>query len=191
MVNVTETAQKEIVRLMEAQETPVKGVQVKAEAISPLRANFHLGFVSEGQENADDEVLPFEGFNIYVDSDSVNYVQDITIDFVDSAMGRGFKIDNPHKVPPHLKGTLVEKVQDVIDERVNPGIASHGGFLSLIDVKDHTAYVQFGGGCQGCGMANVTLKGSVEVMIKQAIPEIEQVLDVTDHADGTNPYYRG
>ena len=191
MITVTEAAQKEIVNLMDSQEATVKGVRVKAEAISPLRANFRLAFVTEGQEEDGDQVQPFEGFGVYVDPDSVDYVQDITIDFVDGPMGRGFKIENPHKVPPHLKGTIVEKVQNVIDERVNPGIASHGGFLSLIDVKDNTAYVQFGGGCQGCGMANVTLKGSVEVMIKQAIPEIEQVLDVTDHADGTNPYYRG
>ena len=191
MITVTEAAQEEIAKLMESQETPIKGVQVKAEAISPLRANYRLAFVAEGPENPDDDVIPFNGFNLYVDSESANYVQDITLDFVDGLMGRGFKIENPHKVPPHLKGTLAEKVQTVIDERINPGIASHGGYISLIDVKDKTAYIQFGGGCQGCGMADVTLKQGVEIMIKENIPEIEEILDVTDHAGGRNPYYRG
>ena len=96
MITVTEAAQKEIVHLIENQKEPVKGVRVKADPISPLRANYRLAFVAEGQEEENDHVEPFDGFNIYVDPDSVNYVQDITIDFVDSLMGRGFKIENPH-----------------------------------------------------------------------------------------------
>ena len=80
--------------------------------------------------------------------------------------------------------------QQIIDDKINPSVASHGGFVSLIDVKDNVAYVQFGGGCQGCGMIDVTLKQGVEVLIKEAVPEIEQIRDITDHADGTNPYYQ-
>ena len=190
MVNVTEAAQEEILKLMKDQEEPAKGVRVKAEALSPLQANYRLSFVLEGQESQDDTVDSFEGFGVYVDPESVNYVQDITIDFVDSVMGKGFKIENPNRIPPHLKGTIAEKVQQVIDDRVNPSISSHGGFITLIDVKDSTAFIQFGGGCHGCGMANVTLKGGVEVMIKESIPEIQEVLDVTDHADGRNPYFQ-
>jgi len=190
MITVTEAAQKEIRNLMDSQEAAVKGVRVKAEAISPLRANFRLAFVTEGQEKDDDQAQPFEGFNVYVDSDSVDYVQDITIDFVDGLMGRGFKIENPHKVPPHLKGTIAEKVQEIIDEKINPGVASHGGQVTLIDVKDNIAYVQFGGGCQGCGMVDLTLKQGVEGVLKQSLPEIEEVVDITDHADGKNPYYQ-
>ena len=190
MVNVTEAAQDEILRLMKDQEEPVKGVRVKAEALSPLQANYRLSFVLEGQESEDDTVDSFEGFSVYVDPESVNYVQDVTIDFVDSVMGQGFKIENPNRIPPHLKGTITEKVQQIIDDRVNPSISSHGGFITLIDVKDSTAYIKFGGGCQGCGMADVTLKGGVEVMIKESIPEIQEVLDVTEHADGRNPYFQ-
>ena len=190
MVTVTEIAQQEIVKMMESQKTPIIGVRVKAEVVSPLQATFRLAFVAEGQEEDDDEVISCEGFNIYVDPESVPYVQDITVDFVDSLMGRGFKIDNPNKVPPHLQGTIAEKIQQIIDDRINPSVASHGGVISLIDVKDNTAYIQFGGGCQGCGMVDVTLKQGVEVLIKEAVPEIEQILDVTDHADGGNPYYQ-
>ena len=190
MITVTEAAQKEIVNLMDSQEATVKGVRVKAEAISPLRANFRLAFVTEGQEEDGDQVQPFEGFGVYVDPDSVDYVQDITIDFVDGPMGRGFKIENPHRIPPHLKGTIVEKVQEIIDEKINPGVASHGGQVTLIDVKGSIAYVQFGGGCQGCGMVDLTLKQGVEGVLKQSLPEIEEVIDITDHADGKNPYYQ-
>ena len=191
MITVTDAAREEIVKLMEKQEQPVKGVRIKAEASSPLKANFRLRFVAEDQEEATDVITEFEGFNIYVDPDSLSYVEEITVDFVESLAGRGFKIESPNKVPSHLKGTVAEQVQMIIDEKINPQIASHGGHLSLLDVKENTAYVQFGGGCQGCGMADVTLKQGVEVLIKEACPEIEEILDVTDHADGKNPYFQG
>ena len=74
---------------------------------------------------------------------------------------------------------------------VNPQIANHGGFVSLVDVKGTDVIIQMGGGCQGCGMANVTLKNGVEVALKEALPEITAVYDVTDHASGKNPYYQG
>jgi Fe/S biogenesis protein NfuA len=189
-ITVTETARKEVLTLMENQETSLIGVRVKAEAISPLQANFRLAFVGEGQEEEGDEIIPYEGFNVYIDKESVPFSQDITLDFVDSLMGRGFKIENPNKVPPHLKGTSAEKIQQIIDEKINPSVASHGGHISLIDVKDNKVYVRFGGGCQGCGMVDVTLKQGVEVLIKEAVPEIEEILDVTEHANGDNPYYQ-
>jgi Fe/S biogenesis protein NfuA len=80
-------------------------------------------------------------------------------------------------------------VQRVIENRINPQIASHGGFVTLLDVKDDTAYVSMGGGCQGCGMADVTLKQGIETMILESVPQIRRVLDTTDHAAGTNPFY--
>ena len=84
---------------------------------------------------------------------------------------------------------MKEKVQQLLDESINPAVAGHGGFVQLIDVKDNTVYIQMGGGCQGCGMADVTLKAGIERMIKEEIPEIVEVLDTTDHASGNNPYY--
>ncbi len=189
-ITVTDAAKEEIVTLMEKQESSITGVRVTADATSPLRANYRLAFLSEGQESEKDTIVPFEGFNIYVDPDSVNFVQDITLDFVDGLMGRGFKIDNPHKVPPHLKGTIAEKIQTIIDDQINPSIAAHGGQVALMDIQDNKVYLQFGGGCQGCGMVDVTLKQGVEVMIKEAVPEIEAVLDITEHEKGENPYYQ-
>jgi len=81
------------------------------------------------------------------------------------------------------------KVKELIEKQVNPAVASHGGFVELIDVKKNNVYLQLGGGCQGCGMANVTLRQGIEKMIRQNVPQVGSILDVTDHASGTNPYY--
>jgi Fe-S cluster biogenesis protein NfuA len=82
-----------------------------------------------------------------------------------------------------------EKVQELIDSAINPAVAGHGGYIELLDVKDSTVYLRMGGGCQGCGAADVTLKAGIERMIFEEVPEVTEVLDVTDHASGTNPYY--
>lgn len=81
------------------------------------------------------------------------------------------------------------KVQQVLDEQINPGVASHGGFVELIDVQDNNVYLRLGGGCQGCGAADVTLKMGIERAIREYVPQVEQVLDTTDHQSGQNPYY--
>ncbi len=84
---------------------------------------------------------------------------------------------------------LKERVQKLLDESVNPAVAMHGGQVELLDVKDSTVYIRMGGGCQGCGMADVTLKQGIERLIFEEVPEVTEVLDVTEHAAGTNPYY--
>ncbi len=81
-------------------------------------------------------------------------------------------------------------VQDFFENEVNPSIASHGGYFILIDIQDNNVYVELGGGCQGCGMANVTLKQGVEQRLRDILPEMEALIDTTDHASGTNPYYQ-
>jgi Fe/S biogenesis protein NfuA len=84
---------------------------------------------------------------------------------------------------------LKTRVQELIDNMINPAVAGHGGFVDLIDVKDNKVYLQMGGGCQGCGAADVTLKSGIERLIKEELPEVEEVLDTTDHASGQNPFY--
>ena len=90
---------------------------------------------------------------------------------------------------PGLETPVAQAVQGVLDEKVNPAVASHGGHIALIDVQESTAYIRLEGGCQGCGMADVTLKQGVEKEILAAVPEITAVLDSTDHNSGDNPYY--
>jgi Fe/S biogenesis protein NfuA len=84
---------------------------------------------------------------------------------------------------------VAQAVQDVLDREVNPAVAGHGGQVELVAVEAGAAILSFGGGCQGCGMVDVTLKQGVEVAIVNAVPEITEVRDVTDHAAGTNPYF--
>jgi Fe/S biogenesis protein NfuA len=84
---------------------------------------------------------------------------------------------------------LRAKIQEVIDSMINPAVAGHGGFVELIDVQDDRVYLAMGGGCQGCGAADITLKAGIERLLKEEIPEIAEVLDTTDHAAGSNPYY--
>ena len=88
-----------------------------------------------------------------------------------------------------MSDDLKAKVQELIDNTINPAVAGHGGFVDLIDVKDNKVYLQMGGGCQGCGAADVTLKSGIERLIKEELPEVEEVLDTTDHASGSNPFY--
>ncbi len=91
---------------------------------------------------------------------------------------------------PGLETPTGKAVREVLDSRINPAVAAHGGHISLIDVQGPRVFLRLEGGCQGCGMANVTLKQGVEAEIKRAAPEIQEVLDVTDHATGSNPYYQ-
>ena len=91
--------------------------------------------------------------------------------------------------PADLSGDAAQRVIQVIDQQINPAIAEHGGRVELVAVEEDTAYLRLGGGCQGCGMATVTLGQGIEVAITGAVPEIARVVDVTDHAAGTNPYF--
>jgi Fe/S biogenesis protein NfuA len=88
-----------------------------------------------------------------------------------------------------MSADLKNKVQELIDTAINPAVGGHGGWVELIDVKDNVVYLQMGGGCQGCGAADMTLKAGIERLIKEEIPEVTEVLDATDHAAGENPYY--
>ncbi len=191
MLSITDNAQKKIAELMQGTGKPVRGLRVRAEAKSPLKVNYQLAFILDGQQEPDDTVLNFGDFSAFIDPKSLPHVEDATVDFVDNGLsGSGFKIEAPRKLPPNLSGPVAQRVQAVIDERINPSIAGHGGVVSLIDIKDEVAFLQFGGGCHGCGMVDVTLKQGVAVMIKEAVPEIKDVLDITDHAGGKNPYYQ-
>ena len=190
MLTISEAAQAKIVELITNSDNAVKGLRIGAEAVSPLKVDYRMAFLGEEQEAADDTVVTFDGFDVYVGADSVEYVTEASVDYVDGLMGSGFKIVSGRSLGGELSGPVAEKVQQVIDQRINPAVASHGGFVSLIDVKDNVVYVELGGGCQGCGMADVTLKQGIEVAIKEAVPEITEILDVTEHADGNNPYYQ-
>ena len=190
MVTITEAAQKKILELIGESEAQVQGLRLGAHAVSPLKVDFKMAFVGQDEDVTGDTAIDFEGFKLFINDESLPNAEEATVDYVDGLTGRGFKVESPHKTPPGVDGPMVERIQQVLDQRINPALASHGGNVSLIDVKDKAVYLQLGGGCQGCGMADVTLKQGIEVMLKEAVPEIEQIYDVTDHADGNNPYYQ-
>jgi Fe/S biogenesis protein NfuA len=119
------------------------------------------------------------------------------IDWSDDLMRGGLVVSNPNTPSPvveppamgDLEGDVAERVAQVIERHINPAIAMHGGMARLLGVEGDTAYVRLGGGCQGCGMATVTLDQGIESAIVAAVPEVQRVVDVTDHAAGENPYY--
>lgn len=187
MITITEAAQKKIAALMAAEEQKELALRVAIAGRRGGSFQYDLGFVREDDRRNSDTVIDCEGFHVFIDKESAENLQGASVDFVEGVFESGFKIDNPNSV---WSDPVAAAVQNVIDAKINPGVASHGGHVSLLDVKDGRAYIAFGGGCHGCGMASVTLKQGVEVLIKQAVPEITGVLDTTDHASGTNPYFQ-
>jgi Fe/S biogenesis protein NfuA len=145
----------------------------------------------------DDAVEYVDDLPIVVPARDVDKLTGATIDWSDDLMRGGLMLLNPNKpspamgarAPADMSGPVPQRVQHILDEQINPAIAMHGGSAELVAVEDATAYLRLGGGCVGCGMASVTLTQGIEVAITEAIPEITSVVDVTDHASGTNPYY--
>jgi Fe/S biogenesis protein NfuA len=148
----------------------------------------------------DDAVEQAGELSVVVPAIDVERLQGATVDWSDDLMRGGLMVVNPNKPGPEspaiggpppadLSGPVPQRVMQVIEHQINPAIAAHGGSAELVAVEEDTAYVRLGGGCVGCGMATVTLGQGIEVAILEAVPEVRQVVDVTDHAAGTNPYY--
>ena len=156
---------------------------------SPLAPVYDFTLLEDADVADDDRVIDLGEFRVVVDAASAQRVDGATIDYVDRAGSRGFDVRLPSSRPANGGGPLAERVRQVLDERVNPSVAAHGGKITLIEVRDAIAYVEMSGGCQGCGMARVTLRQGVEKMIREAVPEIEGIQDVTDHVSGATPYY--
>ncbi len=131
---------------------------------------------------------PVFSLKIRIENTVRNYIPEVEeIRFVQAGASAGESDREPNL---DWNDPEVSAVHQLLEERINPSVAAHGGHIALIDVKDHAVYLRLEGGCQGCGMADVTLKQGVETMIKEAIPTITEVLDVTEHAGGTNPYFQ-
>jgi Fe/S biogenesis protein NfuA len=190
MLKISDLAVTKIKEAIDNYSKPVMGIRAIAQARSPFQISYGLAFVDEENTSENDKVKETGDIKVYIDSEQEQYFEDVTLDYEDGLSGSGFKFINLPRVPKKYIGTLAEKVVKVIEEEINPGIAGHGGFVSLVDIKGNDVIIQMGGGCQGCGMADVTLKDGIEVALKKAIPEIGAIYDVTDHAGGKNPYYK-
>ena len=150
------------------------------------------------QVSADDIVEHHGDLPVAIPEASVTNLTGATLGMSKSLVNPGLSIDNPNSPSPEILGTgtpsdlsgpIPERVEQVIREQINPAIAAHGGTTELVAVEESTAYVRLGGACQGCGLAGVTLTQGIEATILTMVPEILQVIDVTDHNAGDNPYY--
>jgi len=127
---------------------------------------------------------------VLVDPRSAERLDGATVDFVERVNESGFEVlPAPLKERPAPEGPIADQVKAILEQQVNPSIASHGGRIELVDVKGTEIYMEMTGGCQGCSMSRMTLRQGVERTLRQAIPEITMVHDVTDHASGENPYF--
>ena len=148
---------------------------------------YRLDIVDRNTVEGEHLVVDANGFSILIEAASAPRHDGVRIDFLQRGLRSGFHFDNPNS---RWNDPVAAAVQQVIDSEINPGVASHGGSVQLLDVKGDTAYISLGGGCQGCGMADVTLKHGIETTIRDRVPQVARVLDTTDHAAGTNPYFR-
>ena len=190
MIEISELAQKKIVDILNECEEPVLGIRINATAKSPFQIDYGMEFLPLDGKKEDDTILKFSGFNVYISSKDQAYLEGAFIDYQNSLSASGFVFKNQPKIPQEYRGTIAEKVLQIIEQEINPAIAGHGGFINLVDVKDNKVFIEMGGGCQGCGMSQVTLRNGVINSIKNAVPEVSEVLDITDHDSGENPYYQ-
>ncbi|MFN7954299.1 MAG: iron-sulfur cluster assembly accessory protein [bacterium] len=189
ILTLTAVARDKIKSVQEAENRSESALRVSVEEESAAAWRYHLYFVEASERTEDDTALEVEGIRIFIDTESAQRLTGATLDYVEELSGSWFKFDNPNK-PPLLGNPIAARVQELLDDKINPQVASHGGRVMLADVQDTRVFLRFGGGCHGCGMSDVTLKQGIEVMIREAIPEVTEILDTTDHGSGANPYYR-
>ena len=197
MLTITPKALEKMLTVLKDPARKSYGLRLSAKPMGAALPQYGLSLVEKETPGLNDQVLTVDSIKIYFDRLSLPYVEGATIDYTTGGNGEGFMIKTPYQPakPPEAPAELptgpdAEAIQKVLDEQINPGVAGHGGHVSLVAVKDHVVYVKMGGGCQGCGMASVTLTQGIIGIVKKALPHITDVRDVTDHAGGTNPYYQ-
>jgi Fe/S biogenesis protein NfuA len=188
IITFTGAAREKLLEVIDAQELRGRGaVRLEIQGRGPGGFEYAMSLEEHGQAEPSDTVLDEGDFKVFVDAETIPRLQGARVDYVDQLMGGGFRIDNPN---PVWTDPTALAIQQLIDDSINPAVGRHGGHVDLLDVKDNTVYVRLGGGCQGCGMVDVTLRQGIEALIKEQFPDIVQVVDATDHAGGTNPYYQ-
>jgi Fe/S biogenesis protein NfuA len=186
MISISEAAQKQLREIIASQEAGEHCLRLAINGRGPYGFEYELSLLRPEEKEPSDVVVEASGLTVFVDAASVENLQGATLDFVEEPGSHGFRVENPN---PLWRDPVAVKVQRVIDTEINPGVATHGGHVVLLDVRESRAFIRLGGGCQGCGMVSVTLKEGIEKAIVNAVPEIKEVLDTTDHAAGQNPFY--
>jgi Fe/S biogenesis protein NfuA len=193
MIEISERAQQHFQRLLAQQGIDKLGIRLRVISPGTPAADCELEFCEPNELTGNEWTVECTGFDFHIDGDSASWLDGASIDYEPNKTGGQLNIRAP-KIKGELPGVeagLVERVRYVLEAEVNPRIAAHGGRITLLEVSaDGVVVLQFGGGCHGCGMVDVTLKHGVEKTLRERVPEITEVRDATDHAGGSNPYYR-
>ncbi len=186
-VSVTEAAAVKLNEVIDEYPEEVSGLRLKIAGRGADGFEHVLTLVEVGFEPEGDTIIEVSGLRIYLEGQNLEKLDGVSVHYEFKGPNiSGLQFTNPNAA---WSDDTAMVIQRIIDEQINPQIASHGGVITLLDYQDGKAYVEMGGGCAGCGMANVTLKQGVEVALKEAIPELVEVVDTTDHDSGTNPFY--
>ena len=193
MINISESAQRHFRKLIEREALPGLGVRLSAVHAGTPRADVRLEFAEPGDLHGDEWAVDCEGFTMWLDAASVKFLDGAEIDYETQATGGQLQIRAPRikGEAPADSASLVERVHWIVEQEINPQLASHRGHVSVQEVTaDGVVLLRFGGGCHGCGMADVTLKQGIEKTLMSKVPGVTAVRDATDHATGEAPYIR-
>jgi Fe/S biogenesis protein NfuA len=195
---VTEPAREKILELRAQEDDPDGlGLRVEVTGVQGVEYTYDLTFdpVAEADLEAGDVVEHEGALPVIIPVDSLDALRGATLDLPTAGAQNGLVLRNPNRPDPlsgahiELTGTIDEKVRQLLDGQINPALAMHGGFAGLDRVEDSVVYVTMGGGCQGCAVSAMTLREGITRAIREAIPEVTEVVDTTDHSMGENPYY--
>ncbi len=204
ILTVTEVARQKVLRVRAAETDPESlALWLEVSGVANGKYRYDMYFQPADYAGPTDAVQQHDDLSVVIPNFSIDKVRGSTLDVAGDPIEGGLVLDNPNSpspavaapgssVPPppaDLTGDVPQRVIQVLDSQINPSIAAHGGHAQLVAVEGDTAYLRLSGGCQGCGMASVTLSQGIEVLLKESVPEILRVVDVTDHASGTNPYF--
>ena len=193
MINITEAAQEYLAELLAKQDVKDIAVRIFILDAGTPRAETCISFCRPGEEKADDEVKLFGSIKAFIEQRSILFLEDAIVDYQKDSMGGQLTIKAPNSRMPKITedSSIEDRVNYVLYNEINPGLAAHGGNVSLEEIfEGSVAVLRFGGGCQGCGMVDVTLKDGVEKTLLEQIPQLTEVRDVTDHSVRENAYYR-
>jgi Fe/S biogenesis protein NfuA len=197
-LGITDEAREKVIGFREQAEEPERqAMWVDITGVEGNDYTYDMYLRPLDEAGPHDAIVHHPGLSIVVPGESFDTVRGATISWSSDLMAGGLRLDGLPTPSPSmasspqadLTGDVAQRVMQVLERQINPSIAAHGGKADLVAVEDGAAYLRLGGGCQGCGMASVTLNQGIEVAIRDAVPEILKVVDVTDHSSGTNPYF--
>lgn len=191
MIQISESAQRHFHKLIEREDLPGMGVRLTAMQPGTPTADVRLEFAEPADLQGDEWAVDCEGFTLWVDAGSVKYLDNAEIDYTQQATGGQLQIRAPKikGTAPQDSASLVERVNWIVEHEINPQLAQHRGHVAVQEVTgDGVVVLRFGGGCQGCGMADVTLKQGIEKTLLTKVMGVTAVRDATDHDTGQAPY---